>query len=101
MEKDEVADDDGCLPEAGAMVCVCVCGSRTLGAERKERDGADEGGAEGDVGEGSRDLGSLCVCVGEGSRDLGSLCVCVGEWRRGRREKGEKGAQRKRRIERE
>ena len=41
-EKDEVADDDGCFPEAGAMVCVCVCGSRTLGAERKERDGADE-----------------------------------------------------------
>ncbi|KAM1232540.1 hypothetical protein EV1_002267 [Malus domestica] len=87
MEKDEVADDDGCLPEAGAMVCVSVCGSRTLGAERKKRDDADEGGAEGDVG--------------EGSRDLGSLCVCVGEWRRGRREKGEKGAQRKRKIERE
>ncbi|KAM2197630.1 hypothetical protein ACFX1Q_001005 [Malus domestica] len=65
--------------EAGAMVCVCVCGSRNLGAERKERDGADEGGAEGDVGEGSRDLGSLCVCVGERSRDLGSLCVCVGD----------------------
>ena len=64
-EKDEVADDDGCLPEAGVIMCVCVCGSRTLGAERKERDGADKGGAEGDVGEGSRDLGSQCMCVGE------------------------------------